>query len=210
MQSSWFIHDSMAQQSRHSSLIGVSGRSPDGLFKGLCVRMGLHVGRPQTHRDPVSGRINYFAPWSTWRVYQRRDTVARSYSPQPLLRRLNRNQEATKRDLGMRSGAKGNVRLYESLPLALACGASPAQNGTRSDHELPKRLILFGRRQALEELIRHIGNGQRLISLVSPPGLGKTRLAQELVIFNSIFQAVFVCDSVSLHDQAVIDRWHRR
>lgn len=46
--------------------------SPDGretrgelgqmLFRGLSVRMGIHVGSPVSEKDPITGRMDYFGP----------------------------------------------------------------------------------------------------------------------------------------------------
>ena len=72
---------------------------------------------------------------------------------------------------------------------------------------MPKRHdSFFGRTPILEELVRHIGNGQRLISLISPPGLGKTRLAQELGHrqLDEFPGGVWFCDLSRCDDQAGI------
>ncbi len=43
---------------------GRETRGEDGklLFRGLSIRMGIHVGEPVCEKDPVTGRMDYFGP----------------------------------------------------------------------------------------------------------------------------------------------------
>jgi len=43
---------------------GRETRGEDGqlLFKGLSVRMGIHLGQPVSEKDPITGRMDYFGP----------------------------------------------------------------------------------------------------------------------------------------------------
>ena len=44
--------------------VGLERRGPDGvlLYRGVSVRMGIHVGAPVAEPDPTTGRMDYFGP----------------------------------------------------------------------------------------------------------------------------------------------------
>ena len=156
------------------------------LYRGLRVRMGVHLGTPDCVPDPTTGRMDYFGP-----VVNRAARVAgAAHGGQVLLSDAVRAAlggefpGARLRPLGTfhLKGLTSPEPLHEALPVSLAERAFPPVRA-----RAPRRVSLpqpagrcLGRDDELAELAHRFDEGARLITLLGPGGIGKTRLAIEL------------------------------
>ncbi|XXF75446.1 adenylate/guanylate cyclase domain-containing protein [Myxococcaceae bacterium GXIMD 01537] len=160
---------------------------PRGLVhRGLRVRMGVHVGEPECRVDPRTGRADYFG-----RVVNVAARVADAgHGGQVLVTgeawaRLAGQLEALGRP-AMRAlgeyrlkGIDAPLALVQLLPASLA---ERRFRGLRVPEERRGNLPLdpgelIGRAGDLATLRRWFESGSRLVTILGPGGMGKTRLA---------------------------------
>lgn len=156
----------------------VSSRG-ERLFRGLRVRMGAHVDahagdQPSQEAVRRAARIagaarggQILLSGALWEVVG--DEVSR-------------DMVAT--DLGYRRlrGIAGDERLIQVLPASVAARRFPALDTVdQRRSNLPPEITLFvGREDDLSALTELFGFGARLVSVLGPSGIGKTRLAMRL------------------------------
>ncbi len=169
------------------AVVGLSGTTEDGRFRGLRVRMGVHTGNPDCQLDPVTGRMDYFGPM----VNRAARVCDVGHGGQLVVSQAT--WEATGSD-GLPEGTvvedlgehalKGLERrrehLRQALPGTLAGRTLPRlKTPNLKKTNLPTRLdSFFGRERELSELTQRIAGGQRLITVLGAGGMGKTRLSQ--------------------------------
>jgi predicted ATPase/class 3 adenylate cyclase len=160
---------------------------PGGLLhRGLRVRMGLHVGEPDCRMDERTGRVDYLG-----RMVNVAARVASAghggqvlvsggawAQAAPALEALGR---PAVRPLGTfrLKGIDDAVALVEVLPASLAerrFGA-PRAPRERQGNMPVAREGLVGRSAELGVLRRWLAEGARLVTVLGPGGMGKTRLA---------------------------------
>jgi predicted ATPase/class 3 adenylate cyclase len=162
-------------------------RGPKGpLHRGLRVRMGIHVGDPECRIDPRTGRADYYGRMvnvaarvgeaghggqvlltaEAWaRVAGKQDALGK-----PVVRALGEYRL---------KGIEVAVSLVQMLPASLA---ERRFRGLRAPEERRGNLPqdageLIGRASELATLVEWLNGGARLITLLGPGGMGKTRLA---------------------------------
>jgi predicted ATPase/class 3 adenylate cyclase len=161
-------------------------RGPHGLrYRGLRVRMGVHVGEPELRMDERTGRADY--------VGRMVNVAARvgdaGHGGQVLLSgaawaqvagMLDRLGRPATRVLGnfRLKGISEPVPLVELLPLALA---DRRFESLRVREERRGNLPedpgdIIGRQEELDTLQLWMSEGARLITIMGPGGMGKTRL----------------------------------
>jgi predicted ATPase/class 3 adenylate cyclase len=160
---------------------------PRGLLhRGLRVRMGLHVGEPECRVDPRTGRADYLG-----RMVNVAARVAEAgHGGQVLLSgaawaHVASTLEALGRPTARPLGEYRLKGLEEPVPLVEVLPASLADRrfaGLRAPEErrgnVPSAMdALIGREAELASLRRWLDEGVRLITVLGPGGMGKTRLA---------------------------------
>ncbi len=156
------------------------------LHRGLRVRMGVHVGEPELRVNARTGQVDYIG-----RMVNVASRVAEAgHGGQVLLSGaawaqvaglLDRLGRPVVRVLGTYrlKGSAEPVPLLEVLPSALAERRfeAPRVREERRGNlpEEPEELI--GREEALATLRLWLSEGARLITILGPGGMGKTRLA---------------------------------
>ncbi|HYI00251.1 ATP-binding protein [Hyalangium sp.] len=156
------------------------------LYRGLRVRMGVHVGEPERRVDAGTGRIDYIG-----RMVNVAARVADAgHGGQVLLSGAAWAQVAgIQEHLGQPAvrmlgsfrlrGISEPVPLLELLPVSLSgrrFEALRVQEERRGN--LPQEPgDMIGREEELETLRLWLAEGARLITLMGPGGMGKTRLA---------------------------------
>ncbi len=165
---------------------GAVERGPHGLlFRGLRVRMGVHVGEPELRVDSRTGQVDYVG-----RMVNVAARVADAgHGGQVLLSgaawaqvagMLERLGRPSVRVLGnfRLKGISEPVPLLEVLPLSLAerrFESLRVQEERRGN--LPEDAGDFiGREEELDTLRLWLSEGARLITIMGPGGMGKTRL----------------------------------
>lgn len=162
-------------------------RGPHGLlFRGLRVRMGIHRGDPECRVDERTGRADYFGRMvnvaarvasagqggqvllsgEAWSHVE----DASEHLGQPVVRALGEYHL---------KGIEEAVALVELLPASLAdrrFGALRVQPVLRGNLRGDTGDII-GRHDELTALKRAFGEGARLVTLLGPGGMGKSRLA---------------------------------
>ncbi|KFE62736.1 ATP-binding protein [Hyalangium minutum] len=159
---------------------------PRGLLhRGLRVRMGVHVGEPEIRVDGRTGRVDYVG-----RVVNAAARVAAAgHGGQVLVSGAAWAQVAGSAELpGQAARPLGTFRLrgldsplalVEVLPTSLVdrrFGVLLAAR-ERQGNVPAVQPDLIGRSTELETLRQWFGEGQRLVTLLGPGGMGKTRLA---------------------------------
>ncbi len=169
--------------------------SADGFFQGLRVRMGVHAGMARREVDPTTGREDFFGPM----VNRAARVSAAAHGGQVIVSDAVLeaadvgDDEAVLVDLGEHrlKGMEQVERLWQVLPARLSGRTFPPPR-TLDPHRtnLPPRPTSFkGRKAELESIARLFDEGARLVTLLGPGGVGKTRLscrfaAQELHSFH--------------------------
>jgi len=155
-------------------------------IRGLRVRMGAHTGPVSTHRDPTTGRMDYFGP-SVNRAARVSDAA---HGGQVILSRAtwglvkDELQEAKTRSFGefQLKGMRNKEELIQVLPLELA---ERDFEGVRTKQveqtNLSGRLNDFiGRDAEQDHIIDALQSTQGFVTLLGAGGTGKTRLSQEI------------------------------
>jgi len=156
------------------------------MYRGPRVCMGVHVGEPECRTDERTGRADYFGRMvnTTARV------VAAAHGGQVLVSGTAWAQVAPEaealgrpaaRPLGtfrMR-GIESAVPLVEVLPSSLSARrfGAPRVPRERQGNVPAAQNDLIGRATELQTLRRWYQEGTRVITLLGPGGMGKTRLA---------------------------------
>ncbi|WP_224242569.1 ATP-binding protein [Hyalangium gracile] len=155
------------------------------LYRGLRLRMGVHVGEPELRVDPRTGNVDYVG-----RMVNVAARVADAgHGGQVLLSgaawaqvagMLDRLGRPTVRVLGdfRLKGISEPVPLVEVLPLSLS---ERRFESLRVREERRGNLPedpgdIIGREEELETLRLWLAEGARLITIMGPGGMGKTRL----------------------------------
>jgi class 3 adenylate cyclase/tetratricopeptide (TPR) repeat protein len=159
--------------------------TPDGSFRGLRVRMGLHIGTPTCSPDPTTGRMDYLG-----RMVNKTGRLRRAaHGGQILL--SARCMERVKNDLDQENfhllnlgnhalrGLSGEEAIHQVLPASLSKRHFPPIQTERRRHTNLSRTasLLLGRKNELQALDEHLKTGTRLISLIGPQGVGKSAIA---------------------------------
>ncbi|RKH67522.1 cyclase [Corallococcus sp. AB049A] len=161
--------------------------APEGLtHRGLRVRMGVHVGEPDYRLDPATHRLDYLGP----PVNIAARVAGAGHGGQVLLSgaawarvqpELASLGMPIARPLGAYRlrGVSDCVSLVELLPASLAHRRfGPLRAQRERPGNLPAlRQDLVGRAEELETLRQWMSEGARLITILGPGGMGKTRLA---------------------------------
>jgi predicted ATPase/class 3 adenylate cyclase len=163
-------------------------RGPQGraLYRGLRVRMGVHVGEAERRVDGRTGAVDYFG--LTVNLAAR--VADAGHGGQVLLSGAAWSQVAHQLEaLGQPSvralgefrlkGIEEPVSLVEVLPASLAdrrFGLLRASEERRGN--LPSLTgALVGREEELALLVQRFREGAQLVTILGPGGMGKTRLA---------------------------------
>jgi class 3 adenylate cyclase len=155
-------------------------------IRGLRVRMGIHTGPVSSHRDPTTGRMDYFGP-SVNRAARVSDAA---HGGQILLSRATWGlikHELTSIECQSfgEFQLKGMREREELIQLNLRTHAPRNFPGTRTSQgkqtNLATRLNDFvGRGQEQETVINSLQNTDGFVTLLGAGGIGKTRLSQEI------------------------------
>jgi predicted ATPase/class 3 adenylate cyclase len=155
-------------------------------IRGLRVRMGIHTGPVSSHRDPTTGRMDYFGP-SVNRAARVSDAA---HGGQILLSRATWG--LVKHELaGIECQSFGEFKLKgmrereELIQLNLQTHTPRNFPGARTTQgkqtNLATRLNDFvGRGQEQETVIDSLQNTDGFVTLLGAGGIGKTRLSQEI------------------------------
>jgi predicted ATPase/class 3 adenylate cyclase len=154
-------------------------------FRGLRVRMGVHVGEPDCRPDPVTGRMDYFGP-----VVNRAARVSSAghggqilVSEAALAASASALIDSTVIDLGEHrlKGLVAAEHLFQVLPARLAERTFPPVRTVAAPRTnlTPSANAMLGRADELERVGASFGTGARLVTVVGPGGSGKTRLVRE-------------------------------
>ncbi|WP_308809540.1 adenylate/guanylate cyclase domain-containing protein [Archangium lansingense] len=156
------------------------------VYRGLRVRMGVHLGEPECRLDAQTGEVDYFG-----RVVNVAARVASAGQGGQVLvsgmawARVEGELEVLGRPrvhaLGEYhlQGVEEAVSLVEVLPAALVGRRFEALRVQRvlRGHVPGETGELIGRQEELAELRRCFDSGARLVTLLGPGGMGKSRLA---------------------------------
>ncbi|GMU05994.1 ATP-binding protein [Corallococcus caeni] len=161
--------------------------APEGLsHRGLRVRMGVHVGEPDCRLDPSTHRLDYLGPpvniaarvADAGHGGQVLLSGAAWARVQPELASLGMPVARALGSFRLR-GVSDSVALVELLPASLAHRRfGPLRAPRERPGNVPTlRQDLVGRAEELDTLRQWMSEGARLISILGPGGMGKTRLA---------------------------------
>ena len=156
------------------------------LFRGLRVRMGIHVGEPDRRTDERTGRVDYVGRM----VNAAARVAAAGHGGQVLVSGVAWAEAALAaeslgrpavRPLGAfrLKGIDDAVALVEVLPASLADRrfGAPRVPRERQGNMPVAQQGLVGRGEELDTLRMWFDEGARLVTLLGPGGIGKTRLA---------------------------------
>ncbi len=156
------------------------------LHRGLRVRMGVHVGEPECRVDERTGRMDYLGRM----VNVAARVTSAGHGGQVLVSGVAWAQAAPAlevlgrpavRPLGSfrLKGIDDAVALVEVLPVPLADRrfGAPRAPRDRQGNVPVAREGLVGRGEELGTLRRWLSDGARLVTVLGPGGMGKTRLA---------------------------------
>ncbi|WNG41765.1 AAA family ATPase [Archangium violaceum] len=161
--------------------------APGGrVHRGLRVRMGVHLGEPECRVDERTGQVDYFGRM----VNVTARVAAAGHGGQVLVSgpawaqvegALASLGQPVVRALGefQLKGIEEAVSLVEVLPASLAERRFEALRvqRVRRGHVPGETGELIGRQEELTALRRDFSEGARLITLLGPGGMGKSRLA---------------------------------
>jgi predicted ATPase/class 3 adenylate cyclase len=163
-------------------------RGPRGLLhRGLRVRMGVHLGEPELRVDARTGQVDYIG-----RMVNVASRVAEAgHGGQVLVSgaawaqvagALDRLGRPSVRVLGnfRLKGISEPVPLLEVLPVGLADRCfEPLRVREERRGNLPEESAgdIIGREEEVETLRLWFSEGARLVTILGPGGMGKTRLA---------------------------------
>jgi predicted ATPase/class 3 adenylate cyclase len=200
-------HEPWPEELLTHSAAAVEGGSRGLLHRGLRVRMGVHVGEPEHRVDPHTGRVDYIG-----RMVNATARVADAgHGGQVLVSGPAWAQvEGTLEALGRPAvrhlgefrlkGLENPMPLVEVLPASLAARHFPALRAPEERRgNVPGEVeAIIGRTAELECLRRWLDEGTRLITLLGPGGMGKTRLATHFAVTQLEARAwdggVWLCD----------------
>jgi predicted ATPase/class 3 adenylate cyclase len=154
------------------------------LHRGLRVRMGVHVGEPECRADERTGRVDYLGRVANTAAR----VVAAGHGGQVLVSGAVWARIAAEetgrypaRPLGAfrLRGIESPIALVEVLPASLSERrfGMPLAPRERQGNVPALQPSLIGRSAELETLRRWFKEGTRLLTLLGPGGMGKTRLA---------------------------------
>ncbi|WP_233261325.1 adenylate/guanylate cyclase domain-containing protein [Vitiosangium sp. GDMCC 1.1324] len=156
------------------------------VYRGLRVRMGVHLGEPECRFDERTGQVDYFgrvvnvaarvaSAGHGGQVLVSGPTWARVEGEvaslgQPVVRAMGEYHL---------KGIEEAITLVEVLPASLAERRFEALRvqRVRRGHVPSESGELVGRQEELALLRRSFGEGARLVTLLGPGGMGKSRLA---------------------------------
>lgn len=154
--------------------------------QGLRVRVGMHVGVPDPRPDPLTGRMDYLGS-PVNKAARLRDAA---HGGQTLLsgpawemvaeRMADSAMWEELGDFQLRGFAKPE-RLVQVLPPSLGDRQFPPVRALSAlQSNIPEPADAFiGRADEFERLDDALAEGRRVITVLGPPGTGKTRLATE-------------------------------
>ena len=155
-----------------------------GLPEPLRIRMAVHVGEVDPspdgdYRSPLLNRLGrLLGVGHGGQILLSQETVTRLRDALP--------PEASLRDLGERrlKDLHGAERIWQLLHPGLPTDFPPLATLDRRPHNLPVQTTpLLGREsavQAIRQLLERRDDGARLVTLLGPGGIGKTRLALQV------------------------------
>jgi predicted ATPase/class 3 adenylate cyclase len=183
-------------------------RGPQGLlYRGFRVRMGVHVGEPERRIDPGTGQVDYFGRM----VNLAARVAAAGHGGQVLLsgstwEQVEHAQEALRhpevQHLGwfLLKGIQEAIALAQVLPASLAERRFARPQALEEWHgNIPQDVgELIGREAELALLKGWFEEGARLVTLLGPGGMGKTRLSthfgKEQLVLSTWRGGVWLCD----------------
>jgi predicted ATPase len=149
---------------------------PDG--QPLSVRMGLHTGEPERHREGYIGEDVHLAARIGATSHGRQIVV--SETTRRLVPEMNGALSGVAfRDLGRHrlKDIDGDVHLYDVVVPGLESQFPPLRSlGRRAALPAP-RTALVGRDAEVREVVQLLSGGAQLLTLTGPGGCGKTRIA---------------------------------
>lgn len=153
--------------------------------RGLRVRMGIHVGRADARVVPATGRYDWFGADVNLaaRVADapHGGQIVLSQAAWSAVGRPDGDVVVTPLGSHQLKGVALPVELVQVLPVALAGRKFPplrTESARRTNLEAPRDTFI-GRGADLEQVERGLA-GARLVTLLGPGGIGKTRLAREV------------------------------
>lgn len=181
----------------------VAVRGPAGAT--LRVRMGVHVGSARLVGDNYVGAPVHEAARVADAAHGGQIVVSRVASE---IARGSSASDITFRDLGefVLKGITGPRGISQVLHPTLRSEFPPLRTGAGVESNLPKQLTAFvGRRRELEEVVNHL-DAARLVTLVGPGGVGKTRLAVEAATLSMARfpGGVWFCDLAPLTEESEV------
>ncbi|MEY3013780.1 MAG: hypothetical protein RIT45_2515 [Pseudomonadota bacterium] len=190
---------------------------PDALPEGLQVRIGLHRGEPWARIDPTTGRMDYGGPMSNRAARigaapHGGQTVASDAAWQAALDADAGAiaAEIHADDLGLHGlrGLDGHERLWQ-----LTSRDAPARRfpplrtePLRKTNLQPRGDAFVGREDELRGLGERLDAGARLLTLLGPGGMGKTRLSQQFAAARTeaFPGGAWFCDLTEARDEAAL------
>ena len=165
-------------------------RVEDAVFRGLRVRIGLHLGEPECRPDPITGRMDYFGT-----IVNRAARVGscghggQVVVSAPLWERVRGElaERVAWQELGdhLLKGLKTTTGIVQVLPEALAARTFPPLKSVAAEGERPFRglqsfgpgdgKLFFGREEEIRSLCAAV-RGHPIVTVTGSSGAGKTSL----------------------------------